>query len=76
MDIFGAPLPTFNLKGETHVSTATGGILTFCLTFVFLCYASLKLMHLAQHKNPAISEFKENNFYDYTETVNLNDIGF
>ncbi len=76
MDIFGAPLPTFNLKGETHVNTATGGILTIFLTIVFLGYASVKLQHLIDSKNPDIAEFEENHFYDYTTRLNLNDIGF
>ncbi len=69
-------MPTFNLKGETHVGTVTGGIFTFCLTVVFLGYASLKLTHLVEAKGPSISEFKELNWYDYTTRLNLNDIDF
>ena len=67
-------MPTLNLKGETHVGTVTGGILTFCLTVVFLCYASLKLTHLIEAKGPSISEFEELNWYDYTKSLNLHDI--
>ena len=52
MDIFGAPLPTFNLAGKTIVKTATGGIISFIVFVVFFVYGTLKLTHLINKYNP------------------------
>ena len=76
MDIFGVDLPTFNIKGETKVMTVTGGILSSLVAVVFFIYATLKLSHMLDKYNPNISEVKEKNFYDSSERLNLNDIGF
>ena len=74
--MFGAKVPTFNIKGETKVHTVTGGILTTVFGVIFISYAVLKLTHLIDKKNPLIAEIRERNFYDYNTRVNLNDIGF
>ena len=76
IDIFGEPLPTFNLKGKTHVFTATGGIFTIILAIVFLGYTLVKFEHLIEYKNPDVTEFLEKNFYDYQTRIDLNEIGF
>ena len=52
MDIFGAPLPTFNLAGQTIVKTATGGVISFIVFVVFFVYGTLKLTHLINKYNP------------------------
>ena len=56
--------------------TVTGGLLSFAVGIVFFIYATLKLSHLLDKYNPNISEVKELNFYDSSERLNLNDIGF
>ena len=58
-DIFGEPLPTFNLKGETHVNTITGGLCTFFIIITCLAYGSLKFVHLIDKTNPQLSEIIE-----------------
>lgn len=76
VDMFGAKLPTFNIKGHTKVLTVTGGILTSLLFIIFSGYALLKLTHLLDKHNPGISELKENNFYDFNTRVKMSEIGF
>ena len=76
IDIFGAPLPTFNLAGQTIVNTATGGIMSFFVFIVFFIYGTLKLTHLIDKYNPQISEIKETNFYDMYTRLDLTQINF
>ena len=76
IDIFGANLPAFNLSGKTQVLTVSGGLLTALLLVVFIGYATLKLTHLIDKKNPLIAELKETNFYDFNTRVNFNDMGY
>ena len=46
------------------------------LTIVFLGYALVKFEHLIEFKNPDVTEFQENNFYDYQTSIDLNAIEF
>ena len=57
IDLFGAPMPTFNIKGETKVMTVSGGVLTIFIFIVFLIYALLKLEMLVTAKNPTVTEY-------------------
>ena len=54
IDIFGQPLPAFNLKGQTEIPTLTGGLCTFIIFCVFIAYGSLKFVHLIEKRNPTI----------------------
>ena len=74
--MFGAKIPAFNIKGQTKVVTATGGILSSFLLVVFIGYALIKLTHLVDKKNPLIAEMREKNFYDYNTRISLKEIGF
>ena len=59
VDVFGEALPTFNLKGETHVNTMTGGLCTFLIIIICLAYGCLKFIHLVDKVNPSVSEITE-----------------
>ena len=76
LDIFGASLPMFNIKGETHVYTKTGGVLSLFVLMTWLSYGIVKLAQLYKKHNPFISEIKEKNFYDADEKLDLNAIKF
>ena len=76
IDIFGADLPVFNLKGETQVLTKTGGCLSLVVMVVFLTYGLLKFMQMMDKHNPFISEMTEKNIFDYKTRLNLNEINF
>ena len=55
-DMFGAPIPNFNLRGRAEVKTSCGAcisIVIFMLTFLF---GVLKLQHLLTRKNPLITQ--------------------
>ena len=65
VDLFGAQIPGFNLKGETQVLTKTGGCLSVLLILIWGTYALLKFNEMVSKQNPFISETNEPNFYDY-----------
>ena len=40
IDNFGLPIPSFNLKGETRVTTWVGGLLSAMIKAITLAYAT------------------------------------
>ena len=64
IDIFGEPLPGFNLKGDTAIPTLTGGICTFLILIIFIAYGSLKFIHLKDKRNPEIIQVTEKGVFD------------
>ena len=76
IDVFGKPLPAFNLGGEDTVHTLTGGIFTFIIILILVTYGGLKFVHLIERHNPLVSEVTEKAFYDSSEKMNLNEEGF
>ena len=76
IDVFGKPLPTFNMNGDTQVHTMTGGLLTFFITIIILTYGTLKFIHLVDKHNPNVSEVMEKSVFDSSEELNMNDEGF
>ena len=55
-DIFGKEVPGFNIKGQVHMSTVVGGVMTFLLLTLSFAYALIKILHLANATNPVMSE--------------------
>ena len=43
---------------------------------IFLAYAGVQMMHMVTDHCPTFSEIYEQNFYDSTEKLNLDEIGF
>ena len=76
IDTFGKELPSFNIKGETHVNTIYGGIMTFIISFMAILYALLKLNVLINSVNPNISVTKVINNFGMYERINMNEIGY
>ena len=74
--MFGAPLPTFNLKGKNTVHTVSGGIMTFLVILVMLIYGSIKMFHLVSRDNPNIVAYLERNYYTHNNHLDLNKIDF
>ena len=58
-DLFAAPLPGFNIGGETTVQSNTGGLVSISILSVTLLFALLKLQDLLTKHNPTISSFVE-----------------
>ena len=55
MDLFGKPVPTFNLRGEPEVKSAVGGFFTFTTILLVLYYASSTIIDLYERNNPIIN---------------------
>ena len=55
MDVYGQELPSLNLKGESTVTTISGGIITLLIMVLTITYASLKLVVLINKEDPKIS---------------------
>lgn len=76
IDMFGMRLPQFNLKGNSLIHTRTGGVLTFFLVVLMLSYGLIKFIHLLSKHNPQIQQFLDEELFDFTEILNLNEIKF
>ena len=76
VDIFGKEVPGFNIKGEHHMSTAVGGIMTFLLLMLSLCYAIIKVIHLVNKTNPVMSELTIPEHYSSLDKFYLNENNF
>ena len=55
MDMFLSPVPSFNIDGRSHLTTMTGGIITFAILYVTFLYATLKFTHLMSKHNPSVN---------------------
>ncbi len=42
IDLFGREVPAFNLKGETHVNTTVGGLVSVLILITTLLYTVIK----------------------------------
>lgn len=61
LDLFGAPAPTFNIRGESEVRTFCGGIVSSVIITVTILFALLKLQHLLSKHNPSVNAFEDKN---------------
>ena len=75
VDFFKRDLPTFNLRGQSKISTIYGGIATVMLATIMLLYAGIKLKMLANRENPNISKFTEEFILNSDERLNLKAAG-
>ena len=55
LDMFGAQIPTFNMKGREKVTTSCGACASIIILTMTFAYGLVKLQHLDERKNPAIS---------------------
>ena len=76
IDQFGRPLPAFNLNGEKKVHTVTGGLATFAIIIIILCYGTLKFYHLITNHNANVTSVLETDAFDFNDVLNLYDVGF
>ena len=67
IDMFGAPLPGFNLGGEDTIKTYCGGLLSSFIIMITLLFASLKLNHLLSRYNPQVNDYVEKSHFDHTD---------
>ena len=55
LDSFAAPVPSFNLQGETAIKTTAGASLSILISLLTLAFAIIKLDHLLLRKNPNLN---------------------
>ena len=76
MDSFAKEVPSFNIKGETRVTTVFGGFMTLAISLIVLAYSVMQAVKLIEKSDPnVISNFIPSHFQT-SEMVNLNAIGF
>ena len=76
IDMFGRPIPGFNLKGARQVNSLLGSACTLLTLFCVMMYASAKFVQLHQRHNPNISTHNEVKFYKKEDPMNLNKVNF
>ena len=71
IDSFAAPIPSFNLKGETHVATWYGGFISAIIFTVTLAFAIQKLHSIFAGSDPNINENIKAEHYDSEKGLDL-----
>ena len=72
MDMFGEPLPTFNIKGQSDVRTHCGGCLSILVILTAIAFAIVKLQHLLEKHNPTVNIFTQEDASDETQIWRAN----
>ena len=72
IDLFKRPVPSFNIRGRTAISSLSGGIMSVIIFCLMLFYGSIKFVHLLSRHNPTISTHKQAFAYDSTKVIDLN----
>ena len=70
-DMFGSPVPGFNINGKAKVTTWFGGIITVMILTVALGYAVTKTYDLIRRANPVITQNIIADYYDKDFKVDL-----
>ena len=76
IDIFGTPVPGFQMQGESEVRSGAGGCATFTIFFILLMFGTLKFVHLMSKANPNISIHLDKENFDLSYEYNLREEGF
>ena len=70
MDMFGEPLPGFNIEGRREVRTYLGGFVSFVIIYILFMFSVLKLQHLLSKHNPVVNSFVERDAFDDSDIWN------
>ena len=66
-DMFGVPLPAFNIRGETKVRTYAGCLATLFILTIGLVFATLRLQLLVGQQHPSVNTFVERDAFDSSD---------
>ena len=55
LDMFGAPVPSFNIEGQRSMKTNCGAIATILMISITIMFTLVKLEHLVLKKNPSLT---------------------
>ena len=59
IDLFKKELPTFNMKGKTHVPSYFGAFMSVLVALIVTVYALTKFIQLISKHNPNVSSWIE-----------------
>ena len=76
MDNFGKEVPSFNVRGETHINTIPGGLLNLLVLIVTLGYAIGKFAELYTRDDPNITYSLVPDFYGTNDGFTFADKSF
>lgn len=75
-DMFGAPVPTFNMNGDERVSSHAGGCVSLLIFAVTTSFAIMKLADMLQRQNPAVTQFVQQDAFSADEVYDLRENNF
>ena len=70
LDMYGEPLPFFNMGGQTKVRTAFGGIISLVIFSMLFMFGMLKFKQLMSKHNPSV------NFFIERDAIDENDVWY
>ena len=76
IDLFGQPVPSFNVKGEDSINTVVGGVLSGMVMLITLAFAGHKVVQLIEKTNPVMSELEQRDHYGPLDKLFYNEINF
>ena len=76
MDLFGWPLPSFNMGGRREARTHAGGFISLIIFFFTLIYGLDKIGDLILRQNPQVTQYVEEEAYSIDDRFNMKDKSF
>ena len=71
LDFFSKPIPAFNIRGKTKLSSPGGTFVSLVVIAVMFLYTMTKLQILLVAENPVISQFRLEDALDLDTELNL-----
>ena len=71
LDLLSAPVPKFNIKGETSVKTYCGGLVSIIITIATTYFALHRFNILMNKKNPLISTYTDQSLISHADTFSV-----
>ena len=75
IDMFGAPVPTFNMRKQGTIKTSIGTVMSILIMGMTSIFALLKLQKLFQRTRPDVVSFTDEQAFDATFRYSVRDNG-
>ena len=76
LDMFGAPVPMLNLRGETKVKTSIGAIVSILIFAIVFVFALFKMQQLLVKHNPQILQINDDDALDNSSSWSTSEKDF
>ena len=76
LDMYGLPMPGFNIEGEQTLNTNTGGVCSIMIIYVTLLFAILKFVNMINKENPTVFSYFEPDAVEVDYMFNMIDEDF